>query len=75
MGIQEIKEKYQADVGMKVSVDAQKKSYINRLKEKLSRVNALKKGLEAIYKEMQTASDLTKCRDLEIKAGELLRGL
>lgn len=76
MNVSEIKQKYQSDAfGIKVPVEAQKKSYLKRLNDRRSKVNELKKSLDAIYREMESATDLAKCRELEIKSSELLRGV
>ena len=75
--IKDIKAKYgvqQAD-GTIVPKSAQKQSYLKKMNERLEKAQALVRQLTKISRDMQKTNDLSVCRDLELKAYEIMKGL
>lgn len=78
MNVDEIAAKYGHEMqndGTIVPKSAQKQSYLKKMNERLEKAQALVRQLTKISRDMQKTNDLSVCRDLELKAYEIMKGL
>ena len=70
MTFYEIKSKYISD-GFSVPKNALKQSFLKKMDKRIARANSVVRELQRIRLEMEKTSDLSVCRNLEMKAYEL----